>query len=141
MKMERVANIIRGWPYDGALDRAEPIKPAVTLANGDWVEKQSDNTVDKTTATLTARAGLVMVGNGDSGSAAYTGKAVVVWGNFIAQVSNYDVAGTYAPGTALTVKSGKLINGVVGTDPIIGHVLDVIAVSATTTASLIVKIN
>jgi len=141
MKMEYTVNVIRGWPNGSALDRAEPIKSGVTLNCGDWVQKQSDNTVDLSTSTKANNCGLVIRGNGDSSSGAYTGKATVLWSNFIAQVSNYDGTGTYAPGTALTVKSGKLINGVVGTDPIIGHVLDVVAVSATQTAHLVVKIN
>lgn len=140
MKMEYNVQIIRGWPYDGALDRSEPIKSGVTLSNGDWVEKQSDNTVDKTSATLTNRAGLVVRGNGDSGSAAYTGKAVVLWSGFIAEVKNYDTSGTYAPGTNLTVKSGKLINAG-GSDPVIGYVLDVIAASSSNDASLVVVIK
>jgi hypothetical protein len=139
MLMERTAEVIRGWPYDGSLDRYEPIKAGSTLVNGDWVQKQSDNTVDKSGATATAAAGLVITGNGDSGSAAYTGKAVVLWGNFIARVSNY-ATGSYTPGTPLTVKSGKVAVGVVGTDPIVGYVLDVVAASSTTTANLVIKV-
>ena len=68
MKMERTAEIVRGWPYDGAMDLAETIKAASTLVNGDWVEKQSDGTVALTSATGTNQAGLVITGNGDSGS-------------------------------------------------------------------------
>lgn len=139
MKMERVAEVIRGWPYDGSLDRFEPIKSGSTLVNGDWVVKQSDNTVDKAGATASAAAGLVVVGNGDSGSAAYTGKAVVLWGNFIASISNY-AAGAYVPGSPLTVKNGVINLGVVGTDPIVGYVLDVVASSSTQTAHLTIKV-
>ena len=139
MKMERTAEIIRGWPYDGALDRAETIKASVTLVNGDWVEKQSDGTVDKSSATATQRAGLVFAGNGDSGSASNSNKAVVLWGNFIARVSNY-TAGAWAPNSPVTIKSGKVAIGVIGTDPIIGWCLDVVAVSATTTACIVVRI-
>jgi hypothetical protein len=137
--MERTAEVIRGWPYDGSLDRYEPIKSGSTLVNGDWVQKQSDNTVDKAGATATAAAGLVVIGNGDSGSAAYTGKAVVLWGNFIAKISNY-AAGAYVPGTPLTVKNGVVNVGVPGTDPIIGYVLDVVASSSTETAHLTIKV-
>lgn len=140
MKMEYNVQILRGWPYDGALDRAEPIKAAVSLSNGDWVQKQSDNTVDKTTATETANAGLVIRGNADSGSGAYTGKATVLWGNFIVQVKNLTPAVTYTPGASLTVKSGLLDLAGVG-EPVIGHVLDVIAASSTTDASIIAKIH
>jgi hypothetical protein len=139
MLMERVAEVVRGWPYDGSLDRYEPIKTSSTLVNGDWVQKQSDNTVDKAGSTATAAAGLVIVGNGDSGSAAYAGKAVVLWGNFIANISNY-AAGAYVPGSPLTVKNGVVNLGVPGTDPIVGYVLDVVASSSTQTAHLTIKV-
>jgi len=141
--MERVAEVIRGWPYDGSLDRYEPIYSGATLVNGDWVAKQSDNTVNKVGATnsVTAPAvsGLVVVGNGDSGSAAYTGKAVVLWGNFIARVSNY-AAGAYVPGSPVTAKNGVIALAVAGTDNTIGYVLDVVAASTSTTANLVIKV-
>lgn len=136
MLMERVAEIVRGWPYDGSLDRSEPIKSGSTLVNGDWVTKQTDNTVDKVGATAVALAGLVVVGNGDSGSAASSGQAVVLWDNFIAKVSNYDSGETYAPGAALTVKNGILTLAAAPNmsatpptlgDPVVARVLDVVA--------------
>lgn len=139
MLMERNAEIIRGWPYDGSLERVEPISAGATLQNGDWVAKQSDNTVNKSGATSSNAVGLIIVGNGDSGSAAYSGKAVVLWGNFLAKISNY-AAGAYAPGSPITVKSGKVALGVVGTDPIVGFVLDVVAASTTETAHLVIKV-
>ncbi len=150
MLMERVAEVVRGWPYDGSLDRVEPIKTSVTLVNGDWVAKEAGNVIDKTGATPTSSAGLVIVGNGDSSSASTSGKAVVLWGNFIAKVSNF-TAGVYAPGDKLTVVSGKLtkataadLNDVTAPlvlgDPVIGYVLDVVAASATETAHIVVKV-
>lgn len=138
MLMERVAEIIRGWPYDGSLDRAEKITSGATLVNGDWVQKQADGTVNKVGSTTTNRAGLVIVGNGDSASAANAGEAVVLWGNFIAQVSNYDNTQTYVPGSALTVKNGVLTLATAANmsatppslgDPVIAFVLDVVAAS------------
>lgn len=150
MKMDYNAEVIRGWPYDGSLDLNEPIKSGSTLFNGDWVIKQSDNTVGKNGSTATSSAGLVIQGNGDSASAVNSNKAVVLWGNFIAKIANYDATATYAPGTALTVKSGKLTAAAAPTssggnitslgDPVIGFVLSVIAGSSTNTASLVVKI-
>lgn len=140
MLMERVAEVVRGWPYDGSLDRYEAIKTGSTLVNGDWVQKQSDNTVDKAGATATNAVGLVIVGNGDSGSAAYAGKAVVLWGNFIANVSNY-AAGAYAPGSPVTVKNGVVNLGNGTTDPVVGFVLDVVASSSTQTAHLTIKVS
>jgi len=127
MLMERVAEIIRGWPYDGSLDRSEPIKAGETLVNGDWVTKSTDNTVEKVGASPVALTGLVVVGNGDSGSAANAGQAVVLWDNFIAKVSNYE-AGSYTPGQALTVKNGVLTAAATdGSEPINAYVLDVVA--------------
>lgn len=135
MKMERNIEIVRGWPFDGSLDRNETIASGQTLVNGDWVTKNSDNTVSKSSSTNTASAGVVIVGNGDSGSAAYSGKAVVLWGNFVATTKNLTGGQTYAPGGALTIKSGKIFPAT-GTDPVIGFVLDVIASSATSDASV-----
>lgn len=139
MLMERNAEIIRGWPYDGSLERVEPIKSGSTLQNGDWVTKQTDNTVDKVGATASNSVGLVIVGNGDSSSSAYAGKAVVLWGNFLANISNY-AAGAYVPGSPITVKNGQVALGVAGTDPIVGFVLDVVAASSTQTAHLTIKV-
>jgi hypothetical protein len=139
MLMERNAEIIRGWPYDGSLERVEPIKSGVTLQNGDWVAKQSDNTIDKSAAASSNTVGLVIVGNGDSSSSAYSGKAVVLWGNFIASISNF-AAGSYQPGSPITVKSGQVALGVVGTDQIVGFVLDVVAASSTQTAHITIKV-
>lgn len=139
MLMERNAEIIRGWPYDGSLERVEPIKSGSTLQNGDWVTKQTDNTVDKVGSTSANNVGLVIVGNGDSSSSAYSGKAVVLWGNFLAKVSNY-AAGAYVPGSPITCKNGQVALGVVGTDPIVGFVLDVVVASTTETAHLTIKV-
>jgi hypothetical protein len=148
MKMDagKNVNIIRGWPLDGSLDRVETIKSGVTLVNGDWVVKQADNTVDKATTSKAGNAGLVIQGNGDSGSGAATGKAVVLWGNFIAQIKNLPSAVTFTPGAYVTIqKDGTGLNylalGTFGTDPIVGVVLDVIANSAVNDASIIVKFN
>jgi len=140
MLMEWSSEILRGWPHEGARERSELIKASTTLVNGDWVEKQSDGTVAKTGASATKRAGLVVRGNGDSASAANANKATVLWGNFIAKVSNY-TAGSYAPGTPLTVVSGKVAVANGTTDPEIGFVLDVVAaVAGVETASLIISV-
>jgi hypothetical protein len=69
MKMEYAAQILRGWPADGSLERAELIAAGSTLVNGDLVEVQPDGTVAKTSLTNTRKAGLVLRGNGDSSSA------------------------------------------------------------------------
>lgn len=140
MKMEYTAMIRRGWPNEGALDRAEPIKAGATLVNGDWVAKQADGTVDKSAAAASAAVGLVISGNGDAASAKNTNLAVVLWSNFIVQTSNY-AAGAYAPGSMVTVKSGQIALGTVGTDPELGRVLDVVAGDANNTASLVILVK
>ena len=69
MKLEYTAQVLRGWPADGARERAELIKQGSTLVNGDVVEAQADGTVDKVSASVNKRVGLVVRGNGDSSSA------------------------------------------------------------------------
>lgn len=221
--MEYTAEILRGWPADGARERQELIKQGSVLVNGDVVEMQPDGTVDKSSASVSKRVGLVIRGNGDSaaglnangvfttpqpaktitamawaggvvtvtlaghgyltgnivsiagvtpagyngqyvitvtgtgtftfalasnpgavtvqGTATQTstrsgsGKALVLWGNFIARVSNY-TAGAYVPGSPVTAISGKyaLANGT--TDPEVGYVIRVQGSSGTETAAL-----
>jgi len=208
MKLEYVAQILRGWPKQGARERTEIVTSGASLINGDWVEMQANGTANKTSSASTRRAGLVIRGNGDSSSAAnasgqlmtpqaaksitalswaggfltvsvashgyavgnsvtiagtvtnvnttvvipgtYTvssvpttgtftvslpsdpgvitlgtntatlvsgfsapGEALTLWGNFIVATSSYETTGyfagdVYAPGTPLTVRSGKL---------------------------------
>lgn len=141
MKMEYAFEVVRGWPQDGALDRIEPIATGATVKNGDVIAKQADGTVALVGATASNNVGVVVQGNGDSASAAGTGKALVLWGNFIGQFdSTTYAAGAYAPGSTVTAKDGKLaLNG--GTDPVFGTVLDVIAGSATQTASLVILVR
>lgn len=152
--MDYNIEVLRGWPGEMALDRVEPIKAGVTLNNGDWVEKQADGTVDKTSATVTNTAGVVVRGNGDSASAAYVngsiitsgttataattnGRALVLWGSHISRISNYDTGGTYAPGTKLTIKSGKVTSVAAGTDPVAGFVLYVAPATTGNTAHIV----
>jgi hypothetical protein len=124
MKMEYNVQILRGWPMDGALERSEVIAAGQTLSNGDWVTKNSDNTVSLS-GSGAAQAGLVIRGNGDSSSATTANKAVVLWSGFEAQIKNLPTGVTFAPGNNLTIKSGKVALGTFGTDPIVGQVLDV----------------
>lgn len=139
--MEYNVQIERGWPNEGALDRAELIASGQSLSNGDWVTKNSDNTVSLSGSTKTAAAGLVVRGNADSGSGTYTGKATVLWGNFIARIKNLPNGTTFVPGSPVTIQNGKVQLGVQGTDPIVGYVLDVVALSSTNDACIVVKVN
>ena len=70
MYMEYKAEILRGWPADGARDRVEMVKQGSVLVNGDVVAAQVDGTVDKVGATASKYVGLVIRGNGDSASGA-----------------------------------------------------------------------
>lgn len=154
MKMERVAEIVKGWPHDGSLSRAEIVKAGSTLVNGDWVVKQADGTVDKPAGAVTLASGsvgLVVVGNGDSGSAANSGKAEVLWSSYIAKISSAGyTAGAYAPGVSFSVNAGKpvlatLPSGTGATyapgDAVVGTVLEVVAVGATETAHITVLVK
>lgn len=142
MKMEYTAMVRRGWPNEGAVESTEVIKASTTLVNGDWVTKHTDGTVQLATATAANNilSGLVIAGNGDSASAANTNRATVLWSGFVVDISNYDTGASYAPGNPLMSVSGKLTLHT-GTNVIVGHVLNVVAVSATETAHLTVLVK
>jgi hypothetical protein len=143
MKMEYAAMVRRGWPNDGAIDEAVVIKTGSTLKNGDWVSKHTDGTVMLSGASASNTVGLVIAGNDDSASAANSNKAVVLWSGFIVDISNHDVVGppAYAPGSPLTAKNGKLTLGNGTTDPVVGTVLEVVALSDSETAHLKVLVK
>ena len=138
MKMERVFEIIRGWPQDGSLDNYETIASGVTLVNGDVVYVKSDGTIDKVGATANGKVGVVVFGNGDEPSCAVSNKALVVWGNYIAKFSN--ASGSFAPGDGVTGKNGVPTKDA-GTDPTFGFVTKVVAASGTETAHIIVVVK
>jgi len=111
MKMERVAEVLRGWPADGARERTEIVTQGAILVNGDVVSLQADGTVNKVSSTKTKRAGLVIVGNGDSASAAnslgrlQTPQAIVsataTWAGGLLTVTQN--AHGYATGNSVTI--------------------------------------
>lgn len=74
-----------------------------------------------------------------------SGKAVVLWGNYIVATSNYDTTQTYVPGSPISAGGSAsaggrytLANGT--TDPECGFVLRVQGVSATQTAHLVIAV-
>lgn len=138
MKMERNAEILRGWPNEGALETLEVIKSAVTLNNGDIVEKQTDGTVDKVGGTARQYVGLVVVGNGDSSSVIAAGKCLVIWGNMVVKIKAALVNGTPAVGALLWGQSAKLTTQGTEANAATAVVLNVIAASSTDDASYII---
>jgi hypothetical protein len=68
-----------------------------------------------------------------------SGKAVVLWGNFIVATSNF-AAGSYVPGSPVTAVSGQYALGNGTTDPEVGFVLRVQGASGTTPAYLVVAV-
>jgi hypothetical protein len=142
MLMEYNAEILRGWPQEGARESVETIKASATLVNGDLVEMQSDGTVDLVSSTASDRVGLVIRGNGDSTSSVNTNKAVVLWGNYIVKVSSAKfTAASWAVGDKVTGKSGKFTKDA-GSDPIIGFVKKVqAAVTGSETAHLVIVVK
>jgi|GEM_PF-5346322 len=113
MLMSYTAEVIRGWPYDGARDSNELIQQGAVLQNGDVVALQADGTINKVGATAVAMAGLVIRGNGDGPSNAnsvgrfptpqpsYTVSGVA-WASGIATVTVANAHG-YAAGNSVTL--------------------------------------
>lgn len=94
MKMDYTAEVLRGWPADGARERLEIVSAGATLVNGDVVQMQADGTVNKVVGVKTRHAGLVVRGNGDSASGAN------VNGKFMTQVAKAASGVTFTPGAA-----------------------------------------
>jgi hypothetical protein len=141
MKMEYTAEVLRGWPQDGGLDRQETVKVGSTLNNGDVVEMQTDGTVDKVSGTKNFAAGLVVRGNGDSTSVVAAGKCVVLWSNYIVRVKSTQVSGAVVVGSPVTAQSGKfqLATGV--TDNVLGFCVKVQAATATEDAHFVIVVR
>lgn len=140
--MEYTAEVLRGWPNEGALERTETVKTASTLVNGDVVEMQTDGTVDKVGGSKNFAAGLVVRGNGDSTSAVAAGnKAVVLWSNYVVRVKSTQVSGAVVVGSPVTAQSGKfaLASGV--TDNVLGFCVKVQASSATEDAHFVIAVR
>ena len=127
MLMDSVAMVTRGWPNDGALDRPEVIAAGKQLKNGDWVVKTANSSVTAAPAASATNfpAGLVIEGNADSSSSVNSGKALVLWSNFIANISNYDATASYVPGSPLMVSNG-ILTLATGSFPVVAWVLDVV---------------
>ena len=66
---EYTAQILRGWPADGARERSELVQQGAILVNGQIVAMQSDGTVNTCASGANRNVGLVIRGNGDSSSA------------------------------------------------------------------------
>lgn len=94
---------------------------AVTSVNGINVGNSAQNANQN---SLNVTTGL--------GNVVTNGRAVVLWGNFIADVQN--PAGlVIAPGTPFTFKSGVIAAATASTDPVIGYVLAVVGNSGSAT--------
>lgn len=153
MNMEYPFEVIRGWPSDGALDNVDYAVDATalqsdTFAAGDVVMLNASGDLIKTGTTATNACGFIVRGPSDSASVGVSGnRPVVLWGNFIARTQKYNTGSSYAPGTLLTSKSGVLDVAGAGTpgtafpDPVVGHVLKVVAASGSEPAHLVVVVH
>ncbi len=111
--MEYTAQVLRGWPMDGARDSNELIQQGAFLQNGDVVTVQADGTVNKVGATAVAMAGLVVRGNLDGASNANSvgrfptpqpayATTAFAWASGIVTVTT-GVAHGYAVGNTVTI--------------------------------------
>lgn len=146
MLMEYTAEILRGWPNEGALERVETVKTASTLVNGDVVEMQSDGTVDKVSATKNFAVGIVIRGNGDSASVVAAGnKCLVLWSNYVVRIKAANVVGAVVVGSPVTGGGG----GAVGkfqlassvTDNVVGFCVKVQAATTTDSAHFVIAVR
>lgn len=143
MLMDSVAQVLRGWPYDGARDSNEQIQQGAVLKNGDVVTAQLDGTVNKVGATSVGMAGLVVRGNGDASSNAGSiarfmtpqpayATTAIAWASGYVTVTTGSAHG-YAVGNVVTV-AGATPAGYNGT-------FTVVSVPSTTTFTYALAAN
>jgi hypothetical protein len=141
MKMEYTAEVLRGWPGEGAQERLETVKSGSTLVNGDIVEMQSDGTVDKVSGTENFASGLVIRGNGDSTSVVASGKCLVLWGNYVVRIKSSNVTGAVVVGSSVTGKSGKFALPASGIINQMGFCVKVQAATSTEDAHFVIVVR
>jgi len=142
MKMEWTAEVLRGWPNEGAQERVETVKTSSTVSNGDVVEMQSDGTIDKVGGSKNFAAGLVVRGNGDSASGVAAGNlATVLWGNYIVRVKSAQVNGAVVVGSPITAQNGKFQLASSVTDNVLGFCVKVVSASATEDAHFVIVVR
>lgn len=140
--MEYTAEVLRGWPNEGALERVETVKSGSTLVNGDVVEMQADGTVDKVSGTENFAVGLVIRGNGDSQSVVAAGnKALVLWSSYVVRVKAAQVTGAVVAGSPVTGKSGKFALPASGIINQMGFCVKVQTATATEDAHYIIVVR
>ena len=122
MKMEYTAEIIRGWPADGALERVELVKQGSVLSNGDVVAMQPDGTVALCGSSATNKVGLVVRGNGDSAAAANAN------GFFMTPQTAQSLTATWSGGVVTCTWGGTTYPGLV-----VGNVVTIAASAGSTT--------
>lgn len=120
-------SVLRGLETAFRVDK--PINPGVSLEMGDWAVLGADGKLTTPGAAGVPNTYLVFAGN-DRYDAKATGQATIFLNsNLVVKTSKFNTAGTYTPGSALTYKdlgggNYKLTNGVIGTDAILGFVIE-----------------
>jgi DMSO/TMAO reductase YedYZ molybdopterin-dependent catalytic subunit len=103
------------------------------------------------TIQIATNNGTITTGTATLVGVSNSGKAVVLWGNYIARVSNF-TAGAWAPGSPVTAQNGKFVlaagqGNADGTytvtatntiDPEVGYVLRVQGATTTETAHIVI---
>jgi hypothetical protein len=118
-------SIIRGLEAALATAHDFPIASGEEFLEGDWA-KLVDGKLETAGATeATAQLFPVWCGNGDRYDAIVTKQATVLMGtSFVYKTSRYDAGGSYAVGTPLTVKDGKVPTPAEAGDVVIGRVIE-----------------
>lgn len=114
-------DIVKGWPYDGALnDNAVP-KDAENIIAGMAVKKHTDGELIKAVGAANERA-FVAIANQAALDVTFSKSMPYVWGNMIYLTDQY-VAQNYVMGENLEVSPGnpgKLQKYTAGVPPIFG---------------------
>jgi hypothetical protein len=118
-------SIIRG--LEAALTTAHdfPIAAGEEFLEGQWAQLVDGKLETAGAADALAQLFPVWCGNGDRYDAIVTKQATVLMGtSFVYKTSQYNAGGSYAVGTPLTVKSGKVPTPAASGDVVIGRVIE-----------------
>lgn len=133
MLLNKLFDVLRGWPREGAIDEAFPINqtsppaydsiPLGTVFTVNSTGKAVAATTPNRTTTDAVDVWVCVAGNDDF-SGQFVNKVVGLRGNAMLRLSVADnlVAGTYTPGSKLSFNAGKFKVAAI-TEQIIGHIL------------------
>lgn len=114
-------SVLRGFENAHRVDKKT--KDGESFISGDWAVLNADGELEAPGFSAVPNTYLVFSGT-DRFDAKATGQCTIFMASGLVVKSNKFAAGSYAVGTQLTVKGGKLIGVAAANDPVFGQVIE-----------------